>query len=210
MNSEEHVDKPITTNKSRRHFIAGITAIVGSAGAASLLGGKGISVAMAYTPDPNSAKTNGKILNQPQMAQLRDICAVVIPKTETLGAAEVDTHGFIDNQLFHCHTKDQQQQAVSILKKIDEVTSGRLNKSFANCDKQQQYDLLTSLEQSENGFNNEDKQNFKFVKALLIYGYYTSEVGASKELAYLAIPGGFTGSVPYDSVGKGWGSMSYY
>ena len=62
----------------------------------------------------------------------------------------------------------------------------------------------------ENGFNNEDKQNFKFVKTLLIYGYYTSEVGASKELAYLAIPGEFTGSVPYDSVAKGWGSMSYY
>lgn len=210
MNRTEQVDKPVATDKSRRGFIAGITAIVGTSGAAQLLGGNGISVAMAYTPDPNSTKTAGKILSEAQMRQLRDISAVVIPKTETPGAAEVDAHGFVDNQLFHCHTKDQQQQAVSILEKIDEVASGRLHKNFSDCDKQQQYDLLISLEQTENGFNDLDKQNFKFVKSLIIYGYYTSEVGASKELAYLAVPGGFTGSVPYDTVGKGWGSLAYY
>jgi hypothetical protein len=36
-------------------------------------------------------------------------------------------------------------------------------------------------------------------------------VGASEELVYLAMPGGFKGSIPYKSIGKAWGSMrSYY
>jgi hypothetical protein len=210
MKNTTQVDKPAVTDKSRRYFIAGMTAIFSAATAAQLLGGNAISVAVAYNPKANSAKTAGKIFNQTQMNQLKDICAVVIPKTKTLGAAEVDTHGFLDNQLFHCHTKDQQQQAKSILMKIDQVARKEFNKPFTACDKQQQYDLLTSLEKIQNGFNNEDKQNWKLIKGLIIFGYYTSEVGASQELNYLAVPGGFTGSVPYDKDAKGTGSLAYY
>jgi hypothetical protein len=210
MNNTQQVEKPVATDKSRRSFIAGITAIVGAAATSHLLGGNGISVAMAYTPNPKSAKTVGKVFSQAQMSQLENICAVVIPKTDTPGAAEVDTHGFLDNQMFHCHTKGQQQQAQSILIKIDRMASKEFSQPFIACDKQQQYDLLTSLEKIQNGFNSEDKQNWKLIKGLIIFGYYTSEVGASQELNYLAVPGGFTGSVPYDKDGKGTGSLAYY
>jgi hypothetical protein len=210
MNNTQQVDKPVATDRSRRSFIAGITAIVGAAATSQLLGGNGISVAMAYTPDPKSAKTAGKVFSQAQMSQLENICAVVLPKTDTPGAAEVDAHGFLDNQLFHCHTKGQQQQAKSILMKIDHLASKEFNKQFTACDKQQQYDLLTSLEKIQNGFNSEDKQNWKLIKGLIIFGYYTSEPGATQELNYLAVPGGFTGSVPYDQDGKGTGSLAYY
>jgi hypothetical protein len=210
MDNSQSVDKPTITDKNRRKFITGISAIVGAATTAQLLGGNAISVAVAYTPNPNSAKTAGKIFSKAQMGQLQNICAVVIPKTETPGAAEVDAHGFLDNQFFHCHTKGQQQQAKSILMKIDQVSSEKFSKHFSSCNKQQQYNLLTLLEQRQNGFNSEDKQNWKLVKGLIIFGYYTSEPGATQELEYLAVPGGFTGSVAYDSVGKGSGSLSYY
>ena len=210
MNSTEQVNKPAVANKSRRTFIAGITAILGAATTAQLLGGKAISVAVAYTPKPNSANTAGKIFNQMQMGQLQSICGVVIPKTEVPGAAEVDAHGFLDNQLFHCHTKEQQQQAISISMKIDQVASKEFNNVFSACGKQQQYDLLTSLEQIQNSFNREDKQNWKLMKGLIVFGYCTSEPGATQELEYLAVPGGFSGSIPYDSVGKGSGSLAYY
>jgi len=210
MDNPQLFDTPTIADKSRRRFITGITAIVGAATTAQLLGGNAISVAVAYTPNPNSVKTAGKIFSQGQMGQLQNICAIVIPKTETPGAADVDAHGFLDNQLFLCHTKDQQQQAKSILMKIDQVASKEFNKPFSACDKQQQYDLLTLLEKVQNDFNSEDKQNWKLVKGLIIFGYYTSEPGATEELEYVAVPGGFTGSIPYDSVGKGPGSLSYY
>jgi hypothetical protein len=210
MDDSKLLNKPAHTDKGRRNFITGLSAIFGAAGSAQLLGGSAISVAMAYTPNPNSANTAGKIFSRPQMVQLRDICAVVIPKTETPGAAEVDAHGFIDSQLFHCHTKEQQLQAKSILEKIEKIAIKGRRKSFSAIGHQQQYDLLTSLEKAENGFSDEDKSHFKFIKGLIIFGYYTSEPGATQELEYLAVPGGFTGSIPYDSVGKGAGSLSYY
>jgi hypothetical protein len=210
MDNSKLTNKPALTDKTRRNFITGISAIFGAAGTAQLLGGNAISVAVAYTPNPNSTKTAGKIYSQTQMIQLREICAVVIPKTETPGAAEVDAHGFVDNQLFHCHTKEQQLKATAILKKIEENAIKQFDKSFSAIAQQQKFDLLTSLEKAENGFSDEDRWHFKFIKGLIIFGYYTSEPGATKELEYVMVPGGFTGSIPYDSVGKGPGSLAYY
>ena len=135
----------------------------------------------------------------------------MIPKTGTAGAAEVDTHGFIDNQLYHCHSPEDQQKVISVLAKINEVASERHQQRFSDTKTEQQLALLMDLERPDNGFDDADRSQFKFLKSQIVFGYYTSEVGASQELAYLDIPGGFKGSIPYDSVGRAWGSMrSYY
>lgn len=210
MDNSKLLNEPVLTDKSRRKFVTGISAIFGAAGSAQLLGGNAISVAVAYAPNPSSTKNAGNIFSQLQMVQLREICAVVIPKTETPGAAEVDAHGFVDNQLFHCHTKEQQLQATAILKKIEQNAIKQYDKPFSASTSQQKFDLLTSSEKTENGFSDEDRMNFKFIKGLIIFGYYTSEPGATKELEYVMVPGGFTASIPYDSVGKGPGSLAYY
>lgn len=193
----------------RRKFLTGIGLLLGSATASQLLGGNALAVAMAYTPNDNSTASTGKIFSQSDMLMLRDICAITIPKTETLGAAEVDTHGFIDNQLSLCYEKAQQLQAKAILLKIEQQANKGFTRSFTDCDADQQLALLTFLEQQKEGFNAQDTANFKFLKGLIIFGYYTSEVGATQELAYLQVPGGFKGSIPYDSVGKAWTPLGF-
>ncbi len=69
---------------------------------------------------------------------------------------------------------------------------------------EQQAELLTAIEKKESGFNAIDKDFFSFFKSLTLTGYYTSEVGATKELAYLAIPGGYKGNFPFSKIGKAW------
>lgn len=198
-------------NWSRRRFFTRLSAVVGSAAAAQLLGGEAISTALAYTPRPDSANSDGKLLRQQEMQILRDICAQVIPQTATPGAAEVDTHGFIDNQLFHCYGATEQQQVKSILAKIERISRQRYGQAFQAADQAQQLVLLEELEKPAGGFSQQDRENFKFLKGQVVFGYYTSEVGASEELVYLAMPGGFEGSIPYKSISKAWGSMrSYY
>ena len=56
----------------------------------------------------------------------------------------------------------------------------------------------------------EDKQAFKALKSLLVFGFFTTEVGATQALNYQAVPGGFKGSVSYSSLKKSWGSLAYY
>ncbi|MDU0353713.1 hypothetical protein RS130_07055 [Paraglaciecola aquimarina] len=48
------------------------------------------------------------------------------------------------------------------------------------------------------------------LKALIVFGYFTSEVGATQALNYQAVPGGFKGSIPCDENTKSWGSIDYY
>ena len=42
------------------------------------------------------------------------------------------------------------------------------------------------------------------IKSLILVAYYTSEVGASKELKYLLIPGQFKPDVPLSEEPKAW------
>ena len=210
MSDQKIGDQSSPDDKSKRGFLFGLSHLVGAAAAAQLLGGNAISTALAYTPKPDSTNHAGKIFSQADMVLLRDICALVIPKTSTAGAAEVDTHGFIDNQLYHCYQPEDQQKVTSVLLKINQIALQRHKQQFSGTTSEQQLALLTDLEKPGNGFDDTDRSQFKFLKSQIVFGYYTSEVGASQELEYLAIPGGFKGSIPYDSVGKAWGSMRSY
>lgn len=119
------------------------------------LGGNAISTALAYTPRPDSINQAGQIFSQTDMLLLRDICAQVIPKTSTAGAAEVDTHGFIDNQLYHCYQPEDQQKVISVLLKINQIALQRHQQPFSGTNTAQQLALLTDLEKPGNGFENQ-------------------------------------------------------
>jgi hypothetical protein len=209
MDMQQNTEGSVIQDRSKRRFIFGLSTLIGGATATQLLGGNALSVALAYTPKPNSTASAGKLFSQADMLMLRDICALVIPKTETLGAAEVDVHGFIDNQLFHCYGEDEQQQAQKILLSLNAQAKKRYKQSFSPCSAAQQLTLLTDAEQARNGFDANEKRQFKVLKELVIFGYYTSEVGATQEQAYLSVPGDFKGSIPYDSVGKAWTPLGF-
>ncbi len=138
------------------------------------------------------------------MATLSVVCQQVIPRTDTPGAADVDTHGFIDNQLKHCHTAAQQQTARHVLEQIDRQASVSHSQRYVECSAAKQLALLDDLEGPRNGFAQADRQAFKFLKQLIVLGYFTSEVGASEVLRFDPYPGGFKGQVPFSEVGRAW------
>ncbi len=191
----------------KRDFLKGLSLLFGGGVVAQLtVACQAIDVATSYTAKPDTLLVDGQLLGRDELLILRDICAQVIPATDTPGAVEVDCHGFIDNQLFHCHGETDQLKVRTVLASLDEQSKKRYSTGFDRCEAAQQLDLLSSLEAAENGFNDTQKWNFKFLKSLIVFGYYTSEVGASEELTYLPVPGGFKGSIPLDSVRSAWSS----
>ena len=196
--------------KSKRQFLKGLAALMGTSVVAQLTSGNALASAFAYQPKLNSANQTGKIFNQKQMQILANICEVVLPKTDTPSAAELDVHGFMDHQLFTCFSKTQQAQSIMILDRIDQQSHSLFSKSYSQLSFDQQTQLLVSLESVKIGFTLVDKEYFQTLKSLLVFGYFTTEVGATQVLSYQAIPGGFKGSIPYDSVGKSYGSLGFY
>lgn len=192
---------------SKRRFMRTFSQLVGGG---VVLAGNSISVAMAYTPKVDGTSQDGNVLNKNELLLLKQVCSLVIPATDTPGAAEVDTHGFIDDQLYHCYDNAYQKQIKQLLLHIDQVAVLRHKIGFNQCNAKQQSELLTDFDLGQNNISAKDEEHFKSLKTLICFGYYTSEVGATQELKYEAIPGGFKGQVPYASVGRGWGSLPNY
>ncbi|MDO6488094.1 gluconate 2-dehydrogenase subunit 3 family protein [Colwellia sp. 6_MG-2023] len=197
-------------HNSKRQFLRGLTAIMGSVAISQLTSTNALASAFKYEAQANSTLTNGKLFSQAEMQILHDICAVVLPATDTPSAAELDAHGFLDHQLNACHSKAQQADAKTIVNKINKQSQVNFSQAFTKITADQQTALLVALESQTLGFNSQDKEQFKDLKALLIFGYFTTEVGATQALNYQAVPGGFKGSVSYSSLKKAWGSLAYY
>jgi hypothetical protein len=141
----------------------------------------------------------------PEQLQMTGVIAdLIIPTTETPGALAVNVHGFMDNYLAECVSKEEQKIFLAGLNKINQVSKNTFKKAFLACSQQQQIQLLTAIEKTHLGFTSDDKDFFKLFKSLTLFGYYTSEIGATQELAYLAIPGGYKGNFPFAKVGKAW------
>ena len=196
--------------QSKRQFLRGLTALMGTAAVSPFISGDALAVAFSYQPKSTSALQAGKLFTLKQMQILHDICAVVLPRTDTPSAAELDVHGFLDHQLSVCYDQENQQQALAIVDKINDQSKSHFSKTFIELTSSIQQDLLIALEAEKLGFTAQDKQAFKALKSLLVFGFFTTEIGATQALNYQAVPGGFKGSVAYSSLKKSWGSLAYY
>ena len=141
----------------------------------------------------------------PDQLQMTGVIAdLILPTTDTPGAIAVNVHGFLDNYLAECVSKYDQEKFLNGLKKINSIADSKFHKPFLSCTQKQHIQLLTAIEKSDSGFTPDDKNFFTQFKSLTLFGYYTSEVGATQELAYLAIPGGYQGNFPFSNIGKAW------
>jgi len=201
------------TQPSRRQFALALSTVIGAGMAEHFLGGRGFNVAMAYQNDKAENKEvlpAASLFNDVQLDCLKVVCQTIIPATETLGAGDVDTHLFIENQLQHCFDGAAQKSIINTTKLIMRCAKRRHKLTFLELNDDQAIQLLADLEAGEKEFSNTHKEQFRFLKSLTVFGYYTSEEGASKELNYDAVPGGYKGSVLLADLGAAWGSKAYF
>jgi hypothetical protein len=166
------------------------------------LSAQAVDLLAASTPD--SRKRAAKFLNSDEMQMTGEIAELIIPATDTPGALAIDVHGFVDQYLAECVNTNDQQLFKAGLKRINTVAEDNFHKTFLACTHKQQVQLLTALEKMDMGFNQGDKQFFRQFKSYTLFGYYTSEVGAVQELAFLPVPGGYQGNFPFAKIGKAW------
>jgi hypothetical protein len=182
---------------SRREALKQIAALVGISLSAQAL-------AALSTPANSSSLPSLKFFTQEELLMTGCMAEMIIPETETPGALAAGVQNFIDHYLAECVGKDEQQIFLAGLQKINAVASTHFDKPFLAASPPQQHKVFIWVERIAEGFTGADKVFFSFFKALTLLGYYTSEIGATQELAYLAIPGGYQGNFPFAKIGKAW------
>lgn len=185
---------------SRRDAIKHLAIFCGLTLSASSL--SALAAVVSSPTDMNRSKQT--LLDKNQLALVRELGEIIIPTTDTPGAITAGVHDFINHFVVYCASKDEQQLLVDFLTRIERSAQDQFKQPFLLLDKKQQGDLLNNMEQATNGFGQNDRKAFKQFKALVVFGYYTSEIGASQELAYLAIPGGYKGNFKFKEIGRAW------
>jgi hypothetical protein len=128
---------------------------------------------------------------------LAEIADIIIPTTDTLGAKAASVEKFIVRVMRDCYKKDDQEVFYKGLAKFDADSNTKFGKSFVGLDIAQKNEMV-KLSITEN------KDFFQKMKELTTTGYFTSEIGATKALEYLPIPGKYEGCIPLKKGQKAW------
>ena len=164
-----------------------------------------------------------------QDATVAELADTIIPTTTTPGAKAARVNEVIDIILKDCYKADDQQRFVDGLTQTNKLSQDAYGKAFVQLDPTQRIEIMKQLEADdkkqrmamtsgkevakvENAQKDlqmpEAKKSYtpfySILKDLTITGYFTSEVGATQALEYIAVPGRYDGCVPLKPGQKAW------
>ena len=132
-----------------------------------------------------------------QEAFLAEVADIIIPTTDSPGAKAAGTEKFIVRVMRDCYKKEDQEKFYAGLAKLDADSQAKFGKGFVGLDLVQKNEMVKLSTVN-------DKPFFQRMKELTVTGYFTSEIGATKALEYLPIPGKFQGCIPLKPNQKAW------
>ena len=203
------LQKKMDNQDNRRLFMKKMVGLFGATTALAVLSGCSKPEALRFNAQESDLSKNDTLFTEHELTLLYSLCETILPKTDTPSAVEAGCHEFVPHQLQHCHSKHQQDDCIQIINAVDMHANKKFSKTFVLLQPQQQQQLLLDIESGALTTDIE-KSQFGFLKALIVFGYFTSEVGATQALKYQAVPGGFKGSIPATAETKSWGSQAYY
>lgn len=124
-----------------------------------------------------------KVLNPHQNELVIAASELIIPATETPGAAAAQVNRYIDGVLAEAKPEDR-DAFLQGLAWLDMRSEARFSRQFVNATPDQQIELLTALSTASNPVPEDTPgvDAFRTLKAMTIAGYYTSEVGLLQEI----------------------------
>lgn len=147
-------------------------------------------------------------LSDEQFSMVERIIDLIIPETDTPGALRAGVHRFIDLMLVEWASPARQAQFVAGLEDID----GRAREfgvdGFVAASADQQTHLLRAMDK-ERIANDGTNSFFGELRKLVLFAYYTSEVGATVELQHQPVPVDYLPCVPVDEIGRAWFWLGY-
>ena len=132
------------------------------------------------------------------------LAELIIPETDTPGALAVGAHRTIDHLLNTCALAPEQARFKAGLARIDAAAQAQGGKRFTALSPARQTALLHALDAGAAPFDGADRGFFRQLKGYVTFAYYTSEAGATRELSYLPVPGGFKGNVKITRSTRNW------
>ncbi|MDC8829822.1 gluconate 2-dehydrogenase subunit 3 family protein [Alteromonas gilva] len=198
-----------------------ILKMIATATGAAFVGGN----AMAWGTKVPATSPQAAGFSDDDLSLMSEIAETIVPRTDTPGAKDAKCAAMMAVFVADCYTPVQQQTFKDGLTKIDQASMKQFDAPFLALSKVQRHELLSALDQQAKAHNAEygiwgaatqkpssrDADDtgpvphyFTLMKQLTLYSFFTSEVGATKVLRYVGIPGKFDGDMPYEKGDRAW------
>ena len=172
---------------------------------AAMVGGQVIApVARAFEFNPDDAHTGFTASHPFLTADQRTLVAAlserIMPTTDTPGAIAAGVPGFIEMMLGDWYIDNERDIIMGGLAATDAFSRKLYDRPYARLKPLRQDAILTLAMNAElpgapAGF-------FEHLRQLVLFGYYSSEIGCTVERVYLPVPGHYDGAYPYAKVGR--------
>jgi hypothetical protein len=175
----------------RRNFLRGSSVLMAHVGftqvAAAFFASRSADGATEYKPT---------FFIPAEMTRIAILVDLLLPETDSPSASQAGTHEFVDGVIHACASAKQQatfRAGMAALARdgFDAMhTNARVEwlTRRANADVKLPY----------------DESFFKILKDYTLTGYFHSQIGATRALAYERVPGGYQGDIPLQRGQKAW------
>jgi len=191
---------------NRREVLARVAALMGGALSAPAV----LGVLNGCSAKPKSG-WKPVFLSDEQGAMVTEVAEIMIPRTETPGAADMGVPAFIDTMLKDVYGAEDQQRYIAGLKEFEAQSQSQHGHTFLALEPEQRIALVQSvhdaaIEAQRKASQPRSERRRPFIlmtKELTLLGFFTSEAGATQVLQYLPIPGVLHACIPISQAGNG-------
>ena len=166
-----------------------------------------LTLGAAFSPERTWADVPRHDSTDPRRSLLETLCELVIPATDTPGAREAGVPDFVELAIKHGLHRSAPDLLSSVAAALDELANG----SFLALSHEQRVALLADVDRRASTPLVDSGAppiltHWITLKALIVIGYYTSEVGGAVELRYDLVPGRFEPDIPSMPGDRAWSS----
>jgi hypothetical protein len=144
------------------------------------------------------------LLSRRQQALADEIADTLLPKTASSpGAREAGTGAAINLLLTDCYEPPAQQRLVQGLEEFRARCDREFSKEFAELPRKERENMLRVL--SVEARRSPDTHWFPLMREVALRAYFSSEIGMTKALRYIQVPGKWVGCTPLTAGQPAWG-----
>lgn len=180
---------------NRRELLTLITAATGTA----MIGGSALLSGCVTRVEPRAN------FSPENIALLDEIAEVILPRTNTPGAKDAHLGQFMSLYVNDCYTPDEQVIFHKGLMSFEDSCKKNCSSPFMALPQREREEFINQLDrEAKNAAARGQMHYFTMIKQLTLFGFFTSEVGATQVLRHLPIPGHFDGDMAYKVGDRGW------
>lgn len=165
----------------------------------------GASALLAKEPSKGASESSANrstTLSDGQIRLLNEVGETILPETpESPGAKAINIGQFMNEIVRDFYTREEQQVFVQGLGQLQQRSNAEFSRDFVDLNMQERQQLLLALEKDA------DADYYQMMKQLTVWGYFSSQAGASKALRYAPIPGRYDGEVKIKPGTKAWANL---